>query len=103
MKNDKTSYVVLEHELNLMSELGTDEESGERRVLFLLHDNSFYAFNETACNMWKIISTNSDYKNAKQQIFGLYPQIKTEELSADIEALFEYLIEIGAIILTNCR
>ena len=53
--------------------------------------------------MWKIISTNSDYKNAKQQIFGLYPQIKTEELSADIEALFEYLIEIGAIILTNCR
>ena len=78
MKNDKTSYVVLEHELNLMSELGTDEESGEGGVLFLLHDNSFYAFNETACNMWKIISTNSDYKNAKQQIFGLYPQIKTE-------------------------
>ena len=103
MKNDKTSYVVLEHELNLMSELGTDEESGEGGVLFLLHDNSFYAFNETACNMWKIISTNSDYKNAKQQIFGLYPQIKTEELSADLEALFEYLIEIGAIILTNCR
>ena len=103
MKNDKTSYVVLEHELNLMSELGTDEESGEGGVLFLLHDNSFYAFSEAACNMWKIISTNSDYKNAKQQIFGLYPQIKTEELSADIEALFEYLIEIGAIILTNCR
>lgn len=49
--------------------------------------------------MWQIISANSNYKNAEKQILRLYSQIKAEELSADIEAFLEYLVEIGAIIL----
>ena len=51
--------------------------------------------------MWQIISANSKYKNAEKQILRLYPQIKAEELSADIEAFLEYLVEIGAVILTT--
>lgn len=51
--------------------------------------------------MWQIISANSNYKNAEKQILRLYSQIKAEELSADIEAFLEYLVEIGAIIKTD--